>query len=132
MLDLAALGLEVEADATGRPGYHPALMLEDLRLLVSQSGPIIAPTRARVRSQPRADLADTPCGSRGVLAEIRYRLEVRGSGFNRPVTKHHLIESSSCLVHLVSVAANRQTQESFAVPDGKRHPPALFRQDRPT
>lgn len=27
MLDLAALGLEVEADATGRPGYHRALML---------------------------------------------------------------------------------------------------------
>ena len=28
MLDLAALGFEVEAEATGRPGYHPALMLK--------------------------------------------------------------------------------------------------------
>lgn len=27
MLDLAALGFDVEPEATGRPGYHPALML---------------------------------------------------------------------------------------------------------
>ena len=27
MLDLAALGFDVEPEATGRPGYHPATML---------------------------------------------------------------------------------------------------------
>ena len=27
MLDLASLGFTVEPEATGRPGYHPALML---------------------------------------------------------------------------------------------------------
>ena len=28
MLDLAALGFDVEAEATGRPGYHPSTMLK--------------------------------------------------------------------------------------------------------
>ena len=28
MLDLAALGFDVEPEATGRPGYHPATMLK--------------------------------------------------------------------------------------------------------
>ena len=28
MLDLAALGFDVEPEATGRPGYHPAMMLK--------------------------------------------------------------------------------------------------------
>ena len=28
MLDLAALGFDVDPEATGRPGYHPATMLK--------------------------------------------------------------------------------------------------------
>jgi transposase len=28
MLDLAALGSEVESEVTGRPGYHPATLLK--------------------------------------------------------------------------------------------------------
>ena len=47
MLDLAALGFDIEPEATGRPGYHPAtiLKLDDsqaLRLRLSQSGAVVA------------------------------------------------------------------------------------------
>lgn len=28
MLDLASLGFDIEPEATGRPGYHPAAMLK--------------------------------------------------------------------------------------------------------
>lgn len=28
MLDLASLGFDIEPEATGRPGYHPATMLK--------------------------------------------------------------------------------------------------------
>ena len=64
MLDLAALGFDVEPEATGRPGYHPATMLEDLPLRLPQPGAVVAPARARVRAQSRADLADRPAEAR--------------------------------------------------------------------
>ena len=42
MLDLAALGFDVEPEATGRPGYYQGTMLKLLPIRLSQPGAVIA------------------------------------------------------------------------------------------
>jgi hypothetical protein len=43
-LDLAGLGFNgVEPEVTGRPSYHPSVLLKPLHLRLPQSGPVEPP-----------------------------------------------------------------------------------------
>src|SRR5216684_4168706 len=60
-LDLAKLGFGgVEPEATGRPAYHPATLLKDLRLRIPQSGAVESASGAGVPAQHRIGVADRP------------------------------------------------------------------------
>ena len=64
-LDLGALGFEgVVPEATGRPAYHPGVLLKNPRLRLHQPDRLEPPAGAGGPAQPRADVADRTAGSR--------------------------------------------------------------------
>ena len=62
-LDLKGLGFEgMTPAATGRPAYHPAMLLK-LRLRLPEQGPVQPPAGAGGSAQRRADVADGTAGA---------------------------------------------------------------------